>query len=53
MTGTITWTEAAEITKKSLDDCLANNYELYKNSRMLQLVILLMMCISIRALTCR
>lgn len=45
--------EAAEITKKSLDDCLANNYELYKNSRMLQLVILLMMCISIRALTCR
>lgn len=28
--GTITWTEAAEITKKSLDDCLANNYELYK-----------------------
>lgn len=28
--GTITWKEAAEITEQSLNDCLDNNYELYR-----------------------
>jgi starch-binding outer membrane protein, SusD/RagB family len=30
--GTISWQDAAEITKTSLNDCLANGYELYKKS---------------------